>query len=229
VYSSTLEANVPGALRDPDSGWFGLSWRPLVIAYDPREVDAAALHDYAALAAERWHGRLCLSTSNLAANRQLLASLIVQLGEQPAERTVRGWVSNLASGPFASAEELAVAIADDRCDVGIVDTGAFAGTMIGNDAVAIVAPVDLYAIVAAAGVTRHATNPDGAAALLEWLSADAAQGLITPDSAALPVNPRIAARRQAQDRPFPPVALPVAEAAGRFGAAALLAERAGYD
>jgi iron(III) transport system substrate-binding protein len=230
LYSDVLEANVPAALRDRDSMWFGLEWRPLVIAHDPGEVDATALPAYSALAAERWRGRLCLSTSRLAANRALLASLIAQLGEPAAERIVRGFVANLAAGPFASANELLAAIADDRCDIGIVAADVLAAMPIENDAVATAVPGEVFAIVTAAGVTRHATHPDGAAALLEWLSTEAAQAIVAAESLALPVNPRVAANpRMDVTGPFPPGPLAVAQSAARFGAAALLAERARYE
>jgi len=228
VYSNALEANVPAALRDPDGMWFGVSWRPLVIVYDPREVpEEAALPGYAALAEERWRGRLCLSTSRLAANRLLLAALIAELGEQAAEDAVRGWVANLAVTPLASGRELLAAIAEDRCDIGIVDAGVIAAAP-EQSAVALSAPRALFAVVTAAGATRHATNPDGAAALLEWLSAEAAQAIVAAESSALPVHPRVAASPRMHGT-FPPGPVQVAQAASRLGAAALLAERAGYD
>lgn len=230
LYSDALTANVPAALRDRDSMWFGLSWRPLVIAHDPGEVDVTALPAYSALAAERWRGRLCLSTSRLAANRALLASLIAELGEPAAERIVRGFVANLAAGPFASANELLAAIADGRCDAGIVEADALAEMPIDTEAVATAVPAEVFAIVTAAGVTRHATHPDGAAALLEWLSTEAAQTIVAADSLAVPANPRVAPSPPMQATgPFPPGPIAVAQAAARIGAAALLAERAGYE
>lgn len=236
VYSDALEANVPAALRDPDSTWYGLSWRPLVFAYDSREVDGAALSDYAALAAERWRGRLCLSTSELEANRLLLAALIARLGEQTAERTVRGFKANLAAVPFASDIELLAAIADDRCDIGIVDAGVAAGASYDRSGVTVSVPGDLFGVVAAAAVTRHATNADGAVALLEWLSTEAAQRIVAAESAALPVNAHVEAGPEMQElqamqgaAPFPAAPQHVAPAASRVRAAVLLAERAGYD
>lgn len=53
VYSDLLEANVPAPLRHPNGMWFGVSWNPLVIAYDTRTFEVAAPADYAALAASR--------------------------------------------------------------------------------------------------------------------------------------------------------------------------------
>ena len=229
TYSDTLEANVPAVLRDPDSMWFGISWRPLAIAYDPGSVDAGGLTDYTALAAERWRGRLCLSTSSRAANRLLLAALIAELGEPAAERTVRGWVANLAANPFASDDELLAAIAGGGCELGIVDAGVFAGRSLDPEALAVTGPGRAFASVTAAGVARHATNPDGAAALLEWLSGESAQAIIKTESAALPAHPGMA-----PDPPLasvgsrPPGPLPAAQAAAWLGAAVLLAERAGY-
>jgi len=73
-------------------------------------------------------------------------------------------------------------------------------------------------------------DPDGAGALLEWLTMEAAQAIIAAESAALPVNPRVAAKPGMRETgPFPPAPLHAARAASRHGAAALLAGRAGYD
>ena len=221
TYSDTLDSNVPAVLRDPDRMWFGISWRPLAIVYDPGAVEADDLTGYAALAAERWHGRLCLSTSSLSANRLLLAALIAQLGETAAERTARGWIANLAASPFASEAELLAAIAGDRCDLGIVDAGVLAGGSPDAGALGVFEPDGAIAVVTAAGVTRHATNPDGAAALLEWLSTETAQTILSAGSALRPANPGVASA-------LPPDSISVAQAAAVLDAAVLLAERAGY-
>ena len=232
TYSPLLESNVPAPLRDPDSMWFGVAWNPLVIAYDPRAIDTEAPASYAALSEERWQGRLCVTASAVGANRLLLASLIADMGEPGAERLVRGWMANLGDSPFEAAGDLLAAIMTDRCDVGVVEAGAVGGARAGDPGLAVQANAPdsgggAVAIVTAAGVTRHATNPEGAVELLEWLSGEAAQTLVAAESMALPANPSVPGRARIPGS-MPVEPFDAARAASRLGAAALLAERAGY-
>lgn len=232
VYSELLEANVPAPLRHPGSMWFGVSWNPLVIVYGTRAMEQAAPPDYAALAEERWHGRLCLSTSGLPGNRLLLAALIAEAGEPAAERLLRGWVANLAESPFETVDGVLAAIAAERCDVGVADAAAVARRQADDPGVPLeaVAPAigsGVAAIVTAAGVMRHASNPDGAAALIEWLSGEAGQAIVAGESLALPVDAKVPARVPVPgSMPAEPFA--AARAASHLEAAALLAERAGW-
>ena len=56
------------------------------------------------------------------------------------------------------------AIADGRCEIGLVSHSAAS-----ESGMPFLEPAQLVADVEAIGVARHARNPDGAAALLEWL------------------------------------------------------------
>ncbi len=51
--------------------------------------------------------------------------MIAEHGEAATEATVRGWVANLATEPFANDTQLLEAIAAGQCDVGIVNTYYF--------------------------------------------------------------------------------------------------------
>ena len=55
-----------------------------------------------------------------AGNRALLAMLIGDLGERPAERVVRGWLRNLALPPFKESARLQAALESGECGVAIV-------------------------------------------------------------------------------------------------------------
>ncbi|MDZ7642805.1 MAG: hypothetical protein U5K76_00300 [Woeseiaceae bacterium] len=63
VRSEVLERNIPENLQDPENQWFAMSVRARTIVYDTRSVDPAELSGYAALADEKWRGKLCLRTS----------------------------------------------------------------------------------------------------------------------------------------------------------------------
>jgi iron(III) transport system substrate-binding protein len=235
VRSAILQNNIPERLRDPENLWFALSVRARTIVYDTRKVDASALRDYAGLADEQWKGKLCLRTSAKVYNQSLVAMLIAQHGEEKTERIVRAWVDNLATDVFSNDTKLIEAIAAGQCEVGIVNTYYFGRLQKENPdiPVAIFWPGadsgGVHVNVSGAGVTRHAGNPDGAIALLEWMSQEAAQKLLGGENMEYPANPDIAPHPLvAAWGDFSPSPMNVAQA-GRYQADAVkLMDRAGY-
>ncbi|MFU8816852.1 MAG: extracellular solute-binding protein [Pseudomonadales bacterium] len=233
--SAELRANVPEHLRDPGDMWFALSVRARTVVYDTRRVDAGELTDYAGLADAQWQGRLCLRTSDKVYNQSLVAMLIADLGEQRTEQIVRGWVDNLATGVFANDTQLLQAMAAGRCEVGIVNTYYFARVQRDDPDIPIgvfwpaAETGGVHVNVSGAGITRHASNPEGARALLEWLSSPAAQGMFAGENLEYPANPNV--------EPHPLVAgwgaftansMNVAQAGVHQAAAVRLMDRAGY-
>ena len=195
TYSEVLESNIPAHLRDPESQWFAMSVRARTIVYDTRKVDPAELVGYAGLADEKWQGKLCLRTSAKVYNQSLVAMMIAQLGERDTEIAVRGWVNNLATSVFANDTKLIEAIVAGQCQVGIVNTYYFGRLQRENSdiPVAIFWPSSetggVHVNVSGAGVTRHAKNPEGAKALLEWMSGEAGQRLLGGENLEYPANP----------------------------------------
>ena len=235
IDSPVLRANIPAQLRDPGDRWFGLSVRARPLVYSTDRVRAADLVSYEDLADPKWKGRLCLRTSKKVYNQSLVAMMLARLGEAETARVVGGWVTNLATEPFANDNQVMEAIDAGKCDVGIVNTyyfGRLAKERPGLK-VAIAWPNQassgVHVNVSGAGVTRHAKHPDEARQLLEWLSSAEAQGLFASLNLEYPANPAIA--------PDPAVAAwggftadPAnVAAAGRLQAAAvMLMDRAGY-
>jgi iron(III) transport system substrate-binding protein len=207
VRSELLERVVPVEFRDPDVAWFGLSLRARAIVYNLGAVAMDELSDYAALGDSRWLGRLCLSASALPDNRSLLAMLIATNGEREAELAVRRWIRNLAEPPYKDDEQLVQAIEEGRCDVGIANLSVVAGRTARNAAATIAvhlpdrASGGVHVNISGAGVTRHATNPDGARALLEWLLSASAQREFAAVETAFPL---------ADDADIPAVLIPYA-------------------
>jgi iron(III) transport system substrate-binding protein len=235
TYSDVLETNIPAHLRDPQHMWFALSVRARTIVYDTRDVDPDDLTDYRGLAGDQWRGKLCLRTSEKVYNQSLVAMLIADFGEEQTERTVRGWVSNLATDVFANDTTLIEAIAAGQCDVGIVNTYYFGRLQKEQPdiPVAIFWPAaktgGVHVNVSGAGVTRHAKNPAGAVALLEWMSSAAAQELLGGENMEYPANPAI------QPHPlvaawgtFEPSPMNVEQAGAYQADAVRLMDRAGY-
>lgn len=235
VRSDVLERNIPEHLQDPENQWFALSVRARTIVYDTRSVDPAELVDYAGLADEKWRGRLCLRTSAKVYNQSLVAMMIAQLGEQRTEEIVRGWVANLATDVFPNDTKLIEAIEAGQCEVGIVNTYYFGRLQKENPdiPVAIFWPAaatgGVHVNISGAGVTRHAGNPDGAIALLEWMSRETAQRMLGGENMEYPANPSVAPDPLvAAWGEFTPSSMNVA-AAGQYQEQAVkLMDRAGY-
>ncbi|MFP5306040.1 MAG: extracellular solute-binding protein [Gammaproteobacteria bacterium] len=235
--SPVLDANIPAHLRDPGGRWYGLSVRARTIVYATDRVRPGELSTYAALAEPAWNKRLCLRTSKKVYNQSLVAMMIAQLGAEPAERIVRGWVGNLAAAPFASDNEVMSAIVAGRCDVGLVNTYYY-GRLLREQPelkLALYWPDQdgdgrgVHVNVSGAGITRHAKSPEAAQRFLEWLSAGDAQQLFASLNLEYPANPAVA--------PDPAVAAwgtfrqnPInVSTAGRLQAEAVkLMDRAGY-
>ncbi|TVQ80109.1 MAG: Fe(3+) ABC transporter substrate-binding protein [Bradymonadales bacterium] len=181
IQSKKLEQAIPAHLRDPENQWFGLSLRARTILYSPERVSPSDLSTYEALADEAWAGRLCMRTSRKVYNQSLVAALIAHHGQERAEQIVGAWVRNLATEVFPNDTDLIRAIAAGQCDVGIANSYYF-GRLLRDQPDF---PVRLFWAslensgthlnVSGAGVTRHAKNPEGAQALLEWLTEPEAQ------------------------------------------------------
>ena len=184
------------SLRDPDGLWFVNEIRPLAVA---RAGDAVPwLTSVEELGDPSFAGRLCLSSPALVDNRALLATLIERKGVLEAERLVRRWVRNLAQAPFADEASLRAAIRSGDCDYGIVSNPH---TVFGNwDKVS----PQAYGATAL-GIGRHASSPEAAQALADWVLRNASVRI--PSYADLP-HAGIAGWRDEEAR--------------------LLAERAGY-
>lgn len=174
IPEGTIPDSVPGGFRDADGFWVALAYRVPVMVYDTRIVDFTVPASLDALAGQHYRGRLCLSNSKNLVNRTVIATLINERGVRPAELLVRGWVANLATTGLETEVDLLRAIEAGRCAVGITSSTAFlhATQSHGDDATAAVAPAGAGIDVEAAGIGRHARNPDGAAALIAWLLDD---------------------------------------------------------
>jgi iron(III) transport system substrate-binding protein len=198
--SATLKKNIPAYLRDPNHQWFGFSVRARTIIYNSQRIKPAELSTYAALAGSNWKGRLCLRSSKKVYNQSLVAMMIKQYGAKKTEDLVRGWVTNLATAPFASDDEVIKAVASDRCDVGIVNTYYLARMQESTPNM----PVKLFwadqapsargvhVNVSGAGITRHAKNRKQAERFLNWLSGQEAQSMFAALNKEFPANPAIA-------------------------------------
>ena len=235
VTSATLSRNIPANLRDPGNRWFGLSMRARTLAYNPKTVDPLKLSTYVALAEPAWKGRLCLRTSKKVYNQSLVAMMIAQHGEAATEATVRGWVANLATEPFANDTQLLEAIAAGQCDVGIVNTYYFGRIVKERPDF----PVRLFwadqkqggvhVNISGAGVVASSRKPAAAVRFLEWLSSVETQNLFAALNMEYPANPAAAVDPIVRSwGTFQPSLINVSQAGQLQPAAVKLMDRAGY-
>ena len=196
VSSELLAGNISEAMRDPESRWIALSSRARIVAYNTDLVSLdkiASVRDYTSLGDETWRDSLCLASSAVPGNRALIAFLIKQLGVRDAEITVRRWRENLAELVFANDVELIDAVASGKCAVGILDSNVFATYARARSDAPVAAywfesPDTILFDISGAGVTRHAADPDGAKALLEWLTTVTPNALFAAQNFEFPAN-----------------------------------------
>lgn len=235
--SAVLKANIPQNLRDPQDRWFGLSVRARTLVHNPKLTPATALSTYEDLAEPKWKGKLCLRTSESVYNQSLVATMIASLGAERTERTVRGWVANLAAPPFANDNAVIEAIDAGRCSVGIVNSYYLGRAQRDQPKLAVVpfwpnqADGDrgVHVNVSGAGVVANAGNPKGGRAFIEWLSAGQAQGLFASENLEFPANPGVPAAPLVQAwGTYRQDLINVSEAGKRQAEAVKLMDRAGY-
>lgn len=197
IDSDILQQRVPAHLRDPDNRWFAISVRARTIIYNTDRVKADELSTYEDLATPKWKGRLCLRTSKKVYNQSLVATMISHYGEQKTADIVSGWVANLAAPPFSNDTKTMEAVSAGQCDVAIVNTYYFGRLEKKNPDInlALFWPnqdtTGVHVNISGAGITRHAGNPQGAKALLEWLVSDKAQQMLAGLNMEYPVNESI--------------------------------------
>ena len=154
--------SVPMVLKDPERSWTAIAVRAAMIVSAPG-ADLNRVDDYGDLATADLRGKVCLSSSTLSVNRSVIAMLIEDIGIKPAERMVRAWVRNLAASPYATEQKLVDALRSGACQYGIVSSDVDVGAM------SKISPYPLYQDIDGIGVARHATQPESAHALVDWL------------------------------------------------------------
>ena len=198
VNSDILKKNIPAHLRDPQNQWFALSVRARSIVYSTQRVNLTNLSSYEALAMENWKGRLCLRTAKKVYNQSLVAMMIAHNGEVATQKTVKGWVANLAMPPTSSDTKAIEAVISGQCDVTIVNS-YYLGRLIKKHGADYPARLfwanqngrGTHVNISGAGITRHSKNKASAAKLLEWLSGRPAQAILAKSNFEYPANPQV--------------------------------------
>ena len=236
INSSTLKANIPANLRDPQNHWFGLSVRARTIFYNTAKVKPSELSSYANLADPKWKGRLCLRTSNNVYNQSLVGVMLANQGQQKTAQVVKGWVNNLAVAPFPDDTAMLKAIGSGRCDVGIANTYYYGRLMDKEPNL----PIGIFFAdqqgkgthvnVSGAGVTKHTKKAAHAQKFIEWLSGSEAQNLFADLNHEYPANPKISPDpKVAKWGKFKQDVINVSVAGSNQKKAVMLMKQAGYQ
>lgn len=155
-------AAVPDTLKDADGMWAALSFDERVVTY---RADAFGNppKSYAGLGDRSMSERLCLGSSELPANRALVAMILNDAGRRPAESMVRAWVRNLSLPPFSSEQELVAAVEAGTCKYAVVSRSRVTAALA-------IAPFEkTYFDIEGVGVARHARYPESAHKLVNWM------------------------------------------------------------
>jgi iron(III) transport system substrate-binding protein len=177
--SAALQRDVPANLRDSKGRWYGLTRRVRAVIVNPKLVNPASIRTYADLASPALKGKLCLRERKSPYNQSLVASQMILRGDAATRSWIRGMVANVKQPFFTSDTPLARAVAKGDCGVGVVNTYYVARMVSGDSGSAdkrlaeqlkVVYVNPSHINISGAGVTRHASNPQGAIKLIEFLA-----------------------------------------------------------
>ena len=235
VDSAVLKANVPEHLRDPKNEWFGLSVRARTIFFNKDKVKPEQLSTYQDLASDKWKGKLCLRSSKKVYNQSLVAMLSAEDGVAATEKTVKGWVVNLAAPEFSDDTKMLEAIAAGQCEVGIANTYYY-GRLLEKDPKFNVGVFwanqkgkGTHVNVSGAGVAKNAKHKEQAVKFLEWLSSEKAQSMFADSNLEYPVNPKVKANALVSGwGTFKQNVINVSQAGAGQADAVILMDKAGY-
>jgi len=201
--SDFVEAVVPGALRDANKTWTGLTKRARVLVYHKERVNPAELSSYEDLSLPQWKGRILFRSAQNQYNQTLMASMVAAHGSQEAERWARAIVANMARPPQGNDRDQVKAIAAGAGDVAIVNT-YYMGLLLHStdeaerkvaDQVGIFFPNQAdrgtHINISGVGLAVHAPNKKNAVRLIEFLLSDHAQQFLAESTYEYPVSSRV--------------------------------------
>ncbi|MBP1996650.1 Fe(3+) ABC transporter substrate-binding protein [Paenibacillus eucommiae] len=200
IQSDTIINNVPEQWRDKDNNWVGIATRARVIVYAKDRVKPEQLSTYEDLASDKWKGKVLVRSSSSLYNQSLLASFIDLNGEQQAEEWAKGIVTNLARNPEGGDRDQAKAIAAKIGDVAIMNT-YYVGQMLNSKDAEEVKVAENIGVffpnqdttgthlnISGVGMTQHSKNKENAIKLVEFITGEEGQSLLTQGSFEFPVN-----------------------------------------
>jgi len=135
VSSPLLAERIPSHLRDEQGYWYGLTKRARVIVFDKtrtRSAQSALISNYEDLAAPALRGGVLIRSSGNVYNISLLASIIVNEGEEAALAWAQGVVDNMAREPQGNDRDQMKALVAGLGDYAVVNT-YYVGLLLNSD------------------------------------------------------------------------------------------------
>lgn len=120
--STVVESNVPANFIESNKNWLTIFYRSRVIMYNKETVRPSELSTYEDLGSQKWRGKLCVRTSSNSYNTALGAYMVAHKGPKKAFQIFKNWVANFSVAPLKKDREVIHAIAEGRCDVGLVNS-----------------------------------------------------------------------------------------------------------
>ena len=201
VSSTVLETNIPSNFRDPQSYWFGITYRARIIAYSLDRVDPAAISNYEDLIDTQWSGKVLIRSSNNIYNQSLLASIIASQGTESAKAWAQGVKGNMAREPKGNDRDQVKAVAAGIGDVAVLNT-YYIGKLLDSDnaeevtageAIGIIFPNQqgrgTHVNISGVAMAKFAPNPENAQKFMEFLSSEGAQTVFAETNFEYPVKP----------------------------------------
>ncbi|WP_316861436.1 Fe(3+) ABC transporter substrate-binding protein [uncultured Cohaesibacter sp.] len=200
VSSEILHQNIPARFRDETDQWFGLTTRARVV-YASNERVADTEITYEDLADPKWKGRICTRSGQHDYTIGLIASMIVNDGEEATKTWLEGVKANLARRPTGDDRAQVKAVYAGECDIALGNT-YYMGKMQTNDkepeqkewakSVRILFPNSkdrgTHVNISGMMLTKYAPNKDNAIKLMEFLSSAKAQQIYAEGNFEYPVR-----------------------------------------
>lgn len=242
VTNDIINMNIPAQYRDPEGHWFGVTTRARIIYASLDRVTQEKI-SYEELADPKWKGKICTRSGQHVYSIGLIASVIAHVGEEAAEKWLKGVRDNLAQKPNGNDRAQIKSIFSGECDLALGNT-YYMGKMQTNTkdpeqkdwaaAVRIVFPNDenrgTHVNISGMMMTKYAPNAENARKLMEFLSGENAQQIYGSSNFEYPVKPGIAPDElTASWGTLKPDALPLSEIAKNRNKASELVDKVQFD
>ncbi|RAI04421.1 Fe(3+) ABC transporter substrate-binding protein [Acuticoccus sediminis] len=229
---------VPANLHTKD--WTAFSRRARIIFYDKADVTDPP-QTYDDLADPKYKGLICTRSSSNVYMQSLLASIIVNEGEEKARAWAEGVKNNLARDPEGGDTDQLRGLVSGECDIALSNhyyfarglSGEVAGLTEGVDGIGIVWPNQetngTHINISGIGVAKYAPHPEAARKLIEFTLTPEAQGLLASDNNEFPVLEGVpASEAVASMGEFTPDTVDIGKVAAASSAAQKIYNEVGY-
>lgn len=238
--NDVLEAIIPGAYRDPDGLWFGVTTRARIVYASKERVADGEVTTYEDLASEKWNDRICTRSGRHAYNLALYSAMAAHHGGDETKAWLEGLKENLARKPQGNDRAQVKAIWAGECDIAVGNT-YYMGKMLEDpeqtawaDSVRIVFPTfedgGAHLNISGMSLTKASPNRENAIKLMEFMVSEDAQKLYAELNYEYPVRDEVApSDLVASWGTFEPDTIALSEIASGRADALRLIDEIGFD